>query len=90
MQKVLSIVLITDQISFGYRHIPELNNGVQTITIILRFPRKNDQTPDLCLFFINFEKKFFLKCTEIINFHSLIIPTFQDTSLATTIALKFE
>ena len=38
-QKVLSTVLITDQVSFGYRHIPQSHNSLQTITIILHFVR---------------------------------------------------
>ena len=38
-QKVLSIVLIADQVSFGYRHMPKSHNSLQTITIILHFAR---------------------------------------------------
>ena len=39
MQKVRSIVLIAEQVSFGFQHIPTLNNSLQlqTITIILHF-----------------------------------------------------
>ena len=38
-QKVLSIVLIADLVSFGYRHMPKSHNSFQTITIILHFAR---------------------------------------------------
>ena len=37
MQKVLSIALIAEQVSFRYRHIPQSHNSLQTITIILHF-----------------------------------------------------
>ena len=36
-QKVLSIELIPDQVSFGYRHMPKSRNSLQTTTIILHF-----------------------------------------------------
>ena len=35
MQKVHSIILTADQVSFGYRHMPQSHNCLQTITIIL-------------------------------------------------------
>ena len=38
-QEVLSVVLIAEYVLFGYRHIPQLNNRFQTITIILHFAR---------------------------------------------------
>ena len=38
-QKQLSIVLTADQVSFGYRHMPQSHNSLQTITIILHFAR---------------------------------------------------
>ena len=38
-QKVLSVVLIAEYVLFGYRHITQLNNRFQTITIILHFAR---------------------------------------------------
>ena len=39
-QKVLRVVLIADQASVGYRHMPhQLHNSLQTITIIFEFAR---------------------------------------------------
>ena len=38
-QKVLSIVIIADQVSFGPRHMPKSHNSLLTITIILHFAR---------------------------------------------------
>ena len=38
-QKVLSVVLTAHQVSFGYRHMSESHNSLQTITIILHFGR---------------------------------------------------
>ena len=38
-QKVLSVVLIADQASLGYRHMSQLHNSLQTITIIFEFAR---------------------------------------------------
>ena len=36
-QKVRSIVPTADQVSFGYRQMPQPHNSLQTITIILHF-----------------------------------------------------
>ena len=36
-QKVRSIVLTADQVSFGYRQMPQPHNSLQTITIVLHF-----------------------------------------------------
>ena len=41
-------------------------------------------------FFINFDNDVIFKIIEITTLHSLIILAFEDTPLATTIALKFE
>ena len=38
-QKVLSVVLTADLVFFGYRHMPQSHNSLQTITIILHFAR---------------------------------------------------
>ena len=38
-QKVLGVVLIADQVSFGYRHMHQSRNNLQTITIVLHFGR---------------------------------------------------
>ena len=41
-QKERSIVLMTDQVSFGFWYIPQSHSSLQTITIILHFARQND------------------------------------------------
>ena len=38
-QKVFGVVLIADQVSFGYRYMSQSHNSLQTITIILHFGR---------------------------------------------------
>ena len=35
-QKVRSVVLTADQVSFGYRHMPQSHNSLQTIRRVAR------------------------------------------------------